>query len=206
MKSEAIQMQQKYSAWNNDKNLWRAMIDAADEHERLDNYLAGTYGTEGGAKACSVGCSVRSANKVLGLKIKQDSHRGLADAMGVPVFITRLQDRLFEGMASELRPAWTGRLFRAIRPGVDLSPVLPKFLLGLLESMPEQSGDIKKVVDQVKDVLVEWIKTGLADRKAANAAANAAAYAADAANAAYAAMAESLISIINDVCAEDKPL
>jgi hypothetical protein len=188
-------MEQKYNAYHGNETFRQQMIDAAAEHMRLDHYISGTYGESGSPYACSVGCSVRSVNKLLGKRMQTDSHAGLAKELGVPEFITRLQDRIFEGLPSGLRPAWTGRLFAAIRPGVDLSPVLPLFLLRALDGLPEQSrADVVAAIKGVREVLQAWADTGAVDQNAANAAyaaanaaANAAYAAANAANAAYAA-------------------
>ena len=170
------------NAFQGSEEFRKQMIQAADNHERLDHYMAGTYGE--GVKACSVGCSIRSVNKLRKTKLSNNSHSELADELGVPVFITRLQDRIFEGLPADMRPAFTGRLFRAISAGADLSGVLPLFLLRVLDGLPELSrADVVAAVKGVKQVLQNWADTGTVDV----AAANAAAYPAYAAYAAYAA-------------------
>ena len=188
----------KYCAFNGSETFRQQMIDAADEHERLDHYMAGTYGD--GVKACSVGCSVRSVNKINNKRILRGSHAGLAKNLGIPEFICRLQDTIFEGLPSALRPSFTGKLFRAIKAGADLSAVLPLFLLRVLGGLPEQGrADVVASIKLARDVLQLWADTGFVDATAAHAAnaaasaandAYAAAYAANAANAAaYAAYA-----------------
>lgn len=103
----------------------------------------------------------------------------LANQLGVPEFITALQGRIFEGLTPELSNHWTERFLNAIPVGVDLTPVLPIFLLSLLDGLPPQEGDVKAVIEGTKQLLIKLRETGQVDKKLAEVVAMAADKAAD---------------------------
>ena len=188
-----------YSAYNNDPELKQKLIDLSVMHRQQDQYIKGTFGEENIGqevfKGCSVGCSVVDVCQIRGIELEADflsDHTWLAEQLGVPVFITRLQDCIFEGVSTSKRETWTTDFFSAINPGSDLSLVLPKFLKFVLEGVLRHVQDEKHALqkDAINGsilVMQNWIETGRSDCLAANAAnaAYAAAYAARAA--AYAA-------------------
>lgn len=100
---------------------------------------------------------------------------------------------------------WTERLLKAIPVGVDLTPVLPKFLLGTLDKLPETDRqDVVESIKGVKAVLENWSVTGnpdLAAAEAARAARAARAAARAAAEAAWEQIANDLIELIEDQAA-----
>ena len=158
-------------AFNNDKEFKDQMIAAAISHREKDEYIAGCYAKMNGSfKGCSVGCSLFDVKGIKGIDVGEDyaDHALLAKELGIPEFICRLQDSIFEGLPESERLRWTERLFNSIPLGADLTPVLPKFLLKTLDRLPET--DIADVVDAVrgvKDVLINWAETGEADIEAA---------------------------------------
>ena len=178
----------KYNAYHGDHNLKETLIKLAKQHAEQDQYIKGEYGGISGGvfKGCSVGCSINDLNLMTeGQTSDYGDHAYLADKLGIPIFITRLQDCIFEGLPQDKSILWTERLFSAIPVDADLSNVTPKFLKFILEScliyvndFTEQENAIKQTIS----VMDNWIEAGELDKDAADAAA----YAADAAAAAAA--------------------
>lgn len=91
------------------------MIELADEHQKNDEYLAGRFWNNG--KGCSIGCTIHDAKK-LGLvdELEYGDHAALAKVLGVPEFVTRIMDTIFEWLPDAERPAFTPLVLRTIRP------------------------------------------------------------------------------------------
>ena len=180
-------------AFNNDAGLKAALIARAKQHRVADEYVKGTYQKKAATfKGCSLGCTVFDINQEKGLSGNIHDYVFLADQLDVPEFITHLQDRLFERLETELSNHWTERLLTAIPVGADLRPVLPVFLLSLLDGLPPQKGKVKAAIEGVKQVLLTWDKTGQVDAAEAAEAALAAIEATEAARVAWATWAAAM--------------
>ena len=162
-------------AFNNDKEFKDQMIAAAISHREQDEYIAGAYAKMNGSfKGCSVGCSLFDVKGIKGIDVGEgyNDHALLAKELGIPEFICHLQDSIFEGLPDSERFKWTERLFNSIPLGVDLTPVLPRFLLKTLDRLPKTDNqDVEDAIKGVKNVLISWAETGIADVEAAWAAA-----------------------------------
>ena len=158
-------------AFNNDKEFKDQMIAAAISHREKDEYIAGCYAKMNGSfKGCSVGCSLFDVKGIKGIDVGEgyNDHALLAKELGIPEFICHLQDSIFEGLPDSERFKWTERLFNSIPLGVDLTPVLPRFLLKTLDRLPETDRtDVVDAIRGVKEVLINWAETGEADIEAA---------------------------------------
>jgi hypothetical protein len=168
----------------------------------------GYVGTDdqGQPSFCAVGCALESMRVIEGLpKIDHSKHALYEKYLGVPEALARLEDRLFENITLADSLTWPRRFSEAIRPGADLSMVMPRFLLDLLtaeggavQRRCAKNPKIAAVVKGVSDLYRQWVEAGTKPsatewreaRAAADAAADAAyaaaaaAYAADAAAAA----------------------
>lgn len=151
-----------HSAFNNDEQFKRQVLERAFAHQHADEY--------------SVGCAIYDISKLKGIKNPDiSSETFLAKQLNVPIFIATLQDAFFDGMSDELRSTWSTDFLASIKPGADLSPVLPKILLFALEKCKDaiNSKEFKDQLDainQSQEVLKNWIETGSPDRAAAKTA------------------------------------
>ena len=189
-------------AFGNSEEFKSELVSLAIQHREQDQYIKGEYGRMNGKfKGCSVGCLVYDINQKKGTKASYGDHAFLAEQLGVPEFICHLQDRIFEGLPEPLNTEWTERLVSAIPVGVDLSPVLPRFLIRTLDRLPET--DRKDVADSIKavrDVLENWAESGVVDVDAAWSAARSAESAAwSAESAAWSAESAAWEQIANDL-------
>jgi len=121
-------------------------------HAAEDHFIKGTYWENG--KGCSIGCSLESIRIAKGLDdISHSSHQTAADETGIPLILWRLNDRLFEGLPNGKAKAWPQRFMDAIRPGVDLTMIWPRFALWLLtEELPQRAKGNAKVTAAIGDV------------------------------------------------------
>jgi ribosomal protein L12E/L44/L45/RPP1/RPP2 len=186
-------------------------------HQKADNFIRGTFFNEDTGKGCAVGCSLKSISRLKNIKMSLSDHSRYPALLGIPEWIARLEDSIFEGMSEDMAKSWPVDFASAIKTGADLDKARIPFLLVVLKSSlksldsleydEEKLTEVKKSVDQSRAAvkqMVKALKSGnseeivkardaaasatAAANSAANYAANAAYYAADAA--AHAANAE----------------
>jgi hypothetical protein len=183
-------------AYHGDAKLRAKLVREMKRHAKLDMLAQGETGDHD--KGCTAACAIHSLTG----KWAYD-HSQLAELLNVPEVLTRLFDRIFEGLsadeAREFSQAWP----KAIRAGADLSLVWPKLAVWLLvdptHGVIRFAGSEHGVREAVERVAALWQRViegesveslravCEAARAAARAAADAAAWAAYAA--AYAAYA-----------------
>lgn len=152
-------------------------------HQEQDKIVQGTYGNEVDGtsfRACAVGCSIHSINRLKGTEYDTSTHKLYETELGIPEWLARLEDTIFEGLPAELAKQWPLRFSRAIKVGVDLEPVKWQFTAFVLSENIERvlsldiNDDLKKqVVDAIRGVLVvteDAIQTGVWDDSAAKSA------------------------------------
>ncbi len=153
----------------------------AKRHREQDMLIAGTYG-EGRGKSfrgCSVGCTYKPFEG----KVKASSLHALSEPVhGIPEWLTRVRDRIFEGLPDEDRKNWHVDFNEAIPIGVDLDKIKPAFLIMVLESVLDtfdhaENPNVKSAVDnsialwQRSDIGSEdWLKAAVDAARAARAA------------------------------------
>jgi hypothetical protein len=75
-------------AFLNKKSIKTKYVKRLQQHYKQDQIIKGQYWENG--KGCAVGCTVHS-----------DSHNCYEIELGIPEWIARLEDTLFEGMPNE---------------------------------------------------------------------------------------------------------
>jgi hypothetical protein len=179
-------------------------------HRLADQIVKGTYWAEG--KGCAVGCTVHSGK-----------HASYETELGIPEWLARLEDALFEGMPDEDAQKWPETFLAAIPVGADLEPIKAKILMYILKSSLRHVDAVRfpRVVAVIENV-IKLYKSGTATAEdfakarqeaydgayAAAYASDAAVYAADAADAtaytyaAYAAASAAAYAVYTyDACA-----
>jgi len=164
-------------------------------HQKADEIIKGQYWSKG--KGCAVGCTIHGSE-----------HSKYETELGIPTWLARVEDRLFEGMSSGKAKEWPAQFLKAIKPGADLEQAKAPFLICVLESALKSFAHNKnpKVVESIQSVIALWKRKDVGTkewRAAADAAAYAAAdaaYAADAA--AYAAAAAADAAYAADAAAD----
>lgn len=107
-------------SFNNDPALKALHVAQAEAHAAQDMLVSGTYGeTEAGKfRGCSVGCFAHEIDPE-----RRDHHEVVAESRGLPEWLIRLQDSMFEGLPADDRAGFHVELARRIPVGVDLAPL-----------------------------------------------------------------------------------
>ncbi len=180
-------------AYHNDQAVKDKYLGRIVEHQKADHLVQG-YGYWQGGKGCAVGCTIHGSN-----------HQAYETEMGIPEMLARLEDTIFEGLATNLAREWPARFLSAVRPGSDLSLVGYKFMYwNLTENLVLKDSDDKKVqaaivqcraaIKQCADAICPLTKGEKIDesaRSAAESAAESARSAAESARSAAESAAES---------------
>ena len=155
-------------AYLDDPKLKHDFLEQLRWHADNDAILQGTYGeTEGGKwRGCAVGCSIHSLAKLRGETLRTADHSLYESLLGIPEWLARLEDALFEGMPKREAMSWPVRFAEAIHVGADLGPVKWRFCAYLMR------GNIERVLaldlpDALKDEVVGAIRGVLAVHEAA---------------------------------------
>jgi len=124
-------------SYQGDANFKRRFVRQMDAHRKADSIVQGVYGRENGTfRGCAVGCGIHSLDRIDKVKRADVSSYGdhvyLAERLGIPLALTRLEDRIFEGLPKAKALEWPGQFSRAIPVGADLSLVWPRFAVWLL--------------------------------------------------------------------------
>ena len=93
-------------AFHNKQEEKEALLKQLQEHYDQDEVIKGQYWEDG--KGCAVGCTVHS-----------DKHDCYETQLGIPVWVARLEDTLFEGMPNEKAKEFPLKLVKAIPTGFD---------------------------------------------------------------------------------------
>jgi len=149
-------------SFKNDPKLKEMLVDEIEVHRKADQIIQRTYGegSNGDWKGCAVGCSIHSLNKKLGKTYATNDHSVYEKELGIPEWLARLEDTIFEGLPIEEAKKWPTKFTKAVPVGVNLEPVKWKFCAFILKEGIERvlkldiKDDLKKkVVDSIQGVL-----------------------------------------------------
>ena len=186
-------------SYKNNTKLKKMLVAEITRHKKVDQITQGTYGDPNNPDRgfCAVGCSVHSLNLKLGKSYKTDDHTVYEKELGIPEWLARLEDTIFEGLPKKEAIEWPLRFAKAVPVGVNLEPVKWKFCAYLMQENIDRvlklniSDELKKqVVDAVRGVLnlhTRAIETGNWDESAAESAAESAWSVAESARSAWSA-------------------
>lgn len=94
-------------------------LDRLKAHYAADEIIKGRYWENG--KGCAVGCTIHSGK-----------HADYETELGIPRFLARLEDGIFEGLPNSEAKEFPIKFLSAIPVGVDLSLVFYRFMHWLL--------------------------------------------------------------------------
>lgn len=106
-------------AFHNDPEIKDSYLQRVREHRIADEITKGVYWEHG--KGCAVGCTIHGSN-----------HYQYESELGIPVFLAKLEDEIFEGMTNDRAKGWPEQFLNAINVGADLSSVYVKFYIRIL--------------------------------------------------------------------------
>ena len=153
-------------SYQNDPALKVRFVAHVERHRVEDRLLQGLYGglVDGEWKGCAVGCALRSLDEIDGkTRTAYQDHEALSERLGVPLWLTRLEDSIFEGLAAEEAKLWPTRLANAMPVGRDLESVWPKLAHWLLVDPAAgvlrhaRGAPSKKAIRDVAALYQRWI-------------------------------------------------
>ena len=98
-------------------------------HQKADNFISGSYWNEEQQKGCAVGCSLESISRIKKIKFSFDDHSMYPKHLGIPEWLARLEDAIFEGVSIERSKRWPVEFAEAINEGADLEKIKTPFLI-----------------------------------------------------------------------------
>jgi hypothetical protein len=141
-------------------------VNETKKHREMDNFMRGTYGRERG-KACAVGCAIKSINLLKDLDLNTDDHSIYETHLGVPEWLARLEDTLFENISENKHKDWPVKFAEAINEGSDLNEIKVAFIVYLMEQNlisirsckydETANPDVKKAIDQTEAAILQMI-------------------------------------------------
>ncbi len=149
-------------SYNSDPNLKKMMVSEMEAHEKADAIVQGMYGEtkDGKWRGYTVSCAIRSLNLKFGKNLSTSDHEVYETELGIPKWLAKLEDSIFEGLPVEKSKSWPKRFLSAVPVGKDLQPLKWKFCAFILKENIERvlTLDIpkelkKQVVDSVRGVL-----------------------------------------------------
>jgi len=127
-------------AFLNDKKIQRKFIRRLEEHSKLDEIIKGQYWEDG--KGCAVGCTIHS-----------DTHNCYEIELGIPEWVARLEDSLFEGMPNEQAKEFPLKLLKAVPLGFsNWQHIYHQLCIFMLEDICKNT-DNKLVQKAVCDII-----------------------------------------------------
>ena len=107
-------------AFHNDIKIKQKYIKRVDAHIKADKLIRGQGWANG--KGCAVGCTLENYE-----------HKQYETELGIPEWLARVEDTLFEGMNEEKSKTWPKVFLKVIPVGADLEQARVPFLLLVLE-------------------------------------------------------------------------
>lgn len=107
-------------AFHNDDKIKQKYLSRVKRHRELDNIIQGTGWN--GERGCAVGCTLENYN-----------HAAYEKELGMPEWLARVEDTIFEGLTKEKAMLWPERFLAAIHPGADLEKIKTPFFIFILE-------------------------------------------------------------------------
>ncbi len=171
-------------AYLDNPQLKKDMLREVLKHQKADQIVQGTYGEQNGQwHGCAVACSLRSLAVIQGkkLEVRYDQHARYESDLGIPEWLARLEDAIFEGLPKKESKVWPEQFLKSINVGADLNPVKWQFCAFILKENIDRVLKLKisdilkeqvvKAIQQVLKVHEDAIKTGEWNESAAESAA-----------------------------------
>lgn len=165
-------------AFLDSKEVQEKYLNRIRKHAKADEFAKGIYWENG--KGCAVGCTVHSSD-----------HSDYETELGIPKWVAKLEDRIFEGLPNARAKLWPVEFLESVNIGSDLNKIKIPMLIFIVESARETTKN-ERSLRAIDKVLVEF-KKDIIDLPKLIVARDAACAAA-----AYAAADEYAKSLLND--------
>jgi hypothetical protein len=150
-------------SYHNDPSLKSLVVQEMKKHQAQDQFIKGSYGEVNGKfKGCAVGCTIDSVNVILGKSYDTSSHDVLEGAIGIPEWLSILQDSFFENLPVGENSQFAVDFLDAIPVGVNLEPVKWKFCAFLMREGIERVLGLKDISEELREQVLSAMRGVLA--------------------------------------------
>ena len=135
-------------AFLNDEKVKTKYLNRIIAHQKADEIIKGSYWNGSTGKGCAVGCTIHG-----------DRHKDYETELGIPEWLARLEDRIFESLPVERSKKWPKEFLESINVGADLEKIKIPFFIFVVESAhsnfdhkkyPKQHKAIENVLKELK--------------------------------------------------------
>lgn len=109
--------------FHNNPQLKQTLVDRLARHEELDNFRQGFlyWGKDDGVwRGCALGCSLYDPGEPR-RRSQSNWHGEMERMFGIPAYLVRAEEVLFESLAPDEARTWPRRFIEAMPVGVDLT-------------------------------------------------------------------------------------
>jgi len=132
-------------AYHGDPAIKAKYLDRVRAHAAADALTQG-IGWENG-KGCAIGCTLEAYD-----------HSRYPVELGLPEWLARLEDAIFEGLPHAEAMAWPESFLEAIHPGADLEPVRHKLAMRRIDRLIAlQNGNLGKHGEAIDAVIAQTV-------------------------------------------------
>jgi len=128
-------------AFLNSNDVKEKYLDRINAHAKADEIIKGQYWEDG--RGCAVGCTIHGSN-----------HAAYETEIGVPEWLARLEDKIFEGLPLEKAKTFPVQFLEAINVGADLNSIKMPMLVFMVEQA-RQYANTEKSIAAIDGVLTE---------------------------------------------------
>jgi hypothetical protein len=136
-------------AYHGDESIKAKYIQRIQAHRAAEHLMQGIgWEDEGGmVRGCAVGCTLETYD-----------HDRYPVELGMPVWLARLEDAIFEGLPASDAQVWPEAFLEAIHPGADLEPVRHQLaLLRMDRLIALQASNVGKHGEAIDVVIAQTI-------------------------------------------------
>jgi hypothetical protein len=134
-------------SFHNDPKTKEKYVTRLKAHAEADEIIKGRYWEDG--KGCAVGCTIHSGE-----------HNAYEKELGIPEWLAKLEDRIFEGLSNGEAKKFAVDFLTSIPIGVNLHPVKYKFCAFVLRENIERVLSLN-IDDKIKNKVMQAIRSCL---------------------------------------------
>jgi hypothetical protein len=135
-------------SFHSDEKIKEKYLNRIKYHREMDNIIQGT-GWENG-KGCAIGCTLENYD-----------HSKYPIELGIPVWLAKLEDVIFEKLSNEKAKIWTETFLNSIPIGVDLESVKHKTAIIRMDNLLEIQNKLLKEYEntELNEVFIKVISS-----------------------------------------------
>lgn len=138
-------MKQELRAFYNRPSIKKKYLARVQAHAEADEIIKGTYWENG--RGCAVGCTIHGSD-----------YKAYETELGIPEWLARLEDTIFEGLPLDRAKLWPEEFLKATPVGAELDKIKGPFLVFVLQSTLYTFDHEKfpKILQAISSVIDLW--------------------------------------------------